>query len=125
MPCVPLKAQTYFFEKYGVEEGLGSSKVYSALQDRNDRIWFGTESGVSRFNGSDFENFSFINGLAGSGVMSITEDSLGRIWLGHLNGGISVFDGQQFYRVKFDAISVDGDITGIKQLDRPFVVYHQ
>jgi len=42
-----LDAQTYFFEKYGVEQGLSSSKVYSVIQDRNDWIWLGTESGVS------------------------------------------------------------------------------
>jgi ligand-binding sensor domain-containing protein len=52
-----LQGQSYFFEKYGVEQGLGSSKVYSIIQDRNDWIWLGTESGVSRFNGLKFENF--------------------------------------------------------------------
>ncbi len=51
LPVSLLQAQTYFFEKLGVEQGLGSSKVYSIIQDRNDLIWLGTESGVSRFDG--------------------------------------------------------------------------
>jgi ligand-binding sensor domain-containing protein/serine phosphatase RsbU (regulator of sigma subunit) len=109
--------QTYFFEKYGVEQGLGSSKVYSVIQDRNDWFWLGTESGVSRFSGQKFENFSARNGLAGGGVYSLTEDSTGRIWFGHLNGGISVYENGRFTKMRFDTISVQGDITSIRQLN--------
>lgn len=112
-----LQAQVYFFEKYGVEEGLSSSKVYTILQDRNDWIWFGTESGVSRFEGSRFDNFTTADGMAGGGVYSLTEDSLGRIWFGHLNGGISLYDGMKFRSMKFDSISIAGDITSIKQIE--------
>jgi ligand-binding sensor domain-containing protein/serine phosphatase RsbU (regulator of sigma subunit) len=115
LPFVNLDAQTYFFDKYGVEQGLSSSKVYSVIQDRNDWIWFGTESGVSRFDGLKFENFSLRNGMAGGGVYSLTEDSLGRIWFGHLNGGISLFDGGNFYKLRFDSLTINGDVTSIKQ----------
>ena len=115
VPFCNLKAQTYFFEKYGVEQGLSSSKVYSVIQDRNDWIWLGTESGVSRFDGSKFENFSSRNGMAAGGVYSLAEDSLGRIWFGHLNGGLSVYDNGTFSRVRFDTISINGDITSIRQ----------
>jgi ligand-binding sensor domain-containing protein/serine phosphatase RsbU (regulator of sigma subunit) len=109
-------AQTYFFEKYGVEQGLSSSKVYTVLQDRNDWIWLGTESGVSRFDGSKFENFTAADGLAGGGVYSVAEDTLGRIWFGHLNGGFSMYDGMYFWKMQFDSISVSGDVTSINQI---------
>lgn len=111
-----LEAQTFFFEQYGVEQGLGSSKVYTMIQDRNDWIWIGTESGVSRFDGSGFENFTAARRMAGGGVFSMTEDTLGRIWFGHLNGGISLFDEGRFFKLKYDSISIDGDITSIRQL---------
>ncbi|MCX6302583.1 MAG: SpoIIE family protein phosphatase [Bacteroidia bacterium] len=117
LPLGFLTAQTYFFEKYGVEQGLSSSKVYTVLQDKNDWIWLGTESGVSRFNGSKFENFSSRNGLAAGGVMCLAEDTLGRIWFGHLNGGISLFDNGEFSKLKFDTISINQDISGIRQKD--------
>jgi ligand-binding sensor domain-containing protein/serine phosphatase RsbU (regulator of sigma subunit) len=116
LPFGFLRAQTYFFEKYGVEQGLSSSKVYTVLQDRNEWIWLGTESGVSRFSGTRFENFTLINGLAGGGVRSLAEDTLGRIWFGHLNGGLSIYDGKEFHRIRFDSISVPGDITSIGQI---------
>jgi ligand-binding sensor domain-containing protein len=111
-------AQTYFFEKYGVEEGLSSSKVYTVLQDRNDWIWLGTESGVSRFDGAGFANFTAADGTAGSGVFSIAEDTLGRIWCGHLNGGLTIFDGKKFTRVKIDSINLSGDVTSIRQVGK-------
>src|SRR4030043_252775 len=117
LPIGFLQAQTYFFEKYGVEQGLSSSKVYSLLQDKNDWIWLGTESGVSRFNGSEFENFSPRNGLSAGGVYSLAEDTLGRIWFGHLNGGISIYDNGKFSKLKYDTIAINGDISGIKQKD--------
>jgi ligand-binding sensor domain-containing protein/serine phosphatase RsbU (regulator of sigma subunit) len=117
LPVNLLHAQTYFFENYGVEQGLSSSKVYSVIQDRSDQIWIGTETGVSRFDGSRFENFSSAEGMAGGGVVSLTEDSLGRIWFGHQNGGMSLFDGHRFSRIKFDSITIDEDITGIKQFE--------
>jgi ligand-binding sensor domain-containing protein/serine phosphatase RsbU (regulator of sigma subunit) len=108
-------AQTYFFEKYNVEEGLSSSKVYTILQDSKDHVWLGTESGVSRFDGTKFTNFNPSYGLAPGGVCSMCQDSTGRIWFGHLNGGLSCFDGEKFSRVKFDSIKVSSDITSIKQ----------
>ncbi|HNY14574.1 MAG TPA: two-component regulator propeller domain-containing protein [Bacteroidales bacterium] len=110
------EAQTYFFEKYGVEQGLSSSKVYSVMQDRNDLIWLGTESGISRFNGSAFDNFTAADGTAGSGVFSIAGDTLGRIWCGHLNGGLTLFDGERFARLKIDSVTLTGDVTSIRQI---------
>lgn len=111
-----LHSQAYFFEKYGVEQGLSSSKVYTVIQDQNDWIWLGTESGLSRFNGVRFENFTSANGLAGGGVYSLMEDSLGRIWCGHLNGGLSIYDNGHFVRLKIDSVVLSGDVTSIKTL---------
>jgi ligand-binding sensor domain-containing protein/serine phosphatase RsbU (regulator of sigma subunit) len=116
-PLSLLEGQTYFFERLGVEQGLGSSKVYSIIQDRNDLIWLGTESGVSRFDGVQFRNFSSADGLAGSGVKTLEEDSLGRIWMGHLNGGLTIFDGSRFMKPRFRDITIDSDITEIKQFE--------
>jgi ligand-binding sensor domain-containing protein/serine phosphatase RsbU (regulator of sigma subunit) len=110
-------AQEYFFENYGVEQGLSSSKVYSVIQDSNEWIWIGTESGVSRFNGSAFKNFTSRDGINPGGVYCISEDTTGRIWFGHLNGGISQYDGSRFIKIRIDSIKITGDVTSIKQID--------
>jgi ligand-binding sensor domain-containing protein/serine phosphatase RsbU (regulator of sigma subunit) len=110
-----LMSQKIYFEKYGVEQGLSSSKVYSILQDNDDHIWLGTGSGVSLFDGSGFRNYSAADGLAGGGVYSICNDSTGRVWLGHLNGGMSCFDDYKFKKIKFDSLQLNSDITSITQ----------
>ncbi len=119
LPVGILKAQTYFFEKLGPEHGfVGHSKVYSVIQDRNGLIWMGTTTGVTRFDGSEFHDFSSEDGMAGGGVMSIFEDSTGRIWFGHLYGEISIYSGSQFSKLRFDTITIDGDISGIRQFGK-------
>ncbi len=113
---VPVAAQTYFFEKYGVQEGLGSSKVFSIIQDRNDWIWIGTEGGLSRFDGSGFTNFTALDGIAGGTVSSLLQDSTGRIWIGHYNGGFSVYNNNKFSQVRIDSVDLTGDLTSIRQI---------
>ena len=69
--------QIYYFDNYSVSKGLAQSKVFAIIQDRNDYVWMGTEGGVSRFDGINFENFTSEDGLALNGVRTILEDSLG------------------------------------------------
>jgi len=109
--------QEYYFDSYGVSEGLSSSKVYTVIQDRSDYLWLGTESGVTRWNGSEFENFSGIDGLATGGVMSLLEDKRGRIWMGHLNGGLSCYENNVFRQVRIDTLLISGDISGLAEVD--------
>lgn len=108
-----LQAQTYYFDNYGVAEGLSSSKVYTVIQDREDYIWLGTEAGLSRFDGVSFQNFTPENGLAEGGVYSMMQDSRGLIWLGHLDGRLSRYDGEKFEVIPFPSGEIRGDITSI------------
>lgn len=114
-PVFPAAAQSYHFDSYGVSSGLSSSKVYTIIQDSLDYLWLGTESGVSRWNGAEFENFSSGDGLATGGVRSIFEDHTGRIWMGHLNGGLTCFENNSFVRLDLDTMEIKGDITGIAE----------
>ena len=112
-----LNAQKYFFDNYGVKQGLSGQKVYSILQDSKDNIWLGTAIGVSRFDGKRIENFTSRNNLGSGGVRCMMEDSSGYIWFGHLSGGgISRYDGNKFEMVAFDSIKITDDITSIVQL---------
>jgi len=113
---LPVTAQKYFFDNYGIKQGLSEQKVYTLLQDTKDYIWLGTANGVSRFDGKKFENFSSRDSLATGGVRCIIEDTLGYIWFGHLNGGISRFNGNKFEQAKFDSLMITGDVTAIAQI---------
>ncbi len=112
---LPAHAQKYFFDTYGVEQGLSSSKIYTILQDHRDLVWLGTEAGVSRFDGHTFEDFSSEEGMAENGVYSIFEDSRGNLWFGHLDGGITRYDGYHFEVLRFDSVKIKGDITSFRE----------
>ncbi|MCD4769510.1 MAG: SpoIIE family protein phosphatase [Bacteroidales bacterium] len=107
--------QTFSFYKYSVFEGLSSSKVYKVIQDRNDYLWLGTESGLTRFDGQIMENISIYDGLSQGGVYSIFEDSRDLIWFGHLDGGLTYYDGSVFHMVDLDTLEITGDITSIQE----------
>ena len=109
-------AQDYFFDNYSIKQGLSEQKVYTLFQDSKDYIWLGTASGVSRFDGRDFQNFTSRDNLASFGVKCIIEDDKGYLWFGHLNGGISRFNGTSFEKAEFDTLSLTGDITAIAQI---------
>jgi ligand-binding sensor domain-containing protein/serine phosphatase RsbU (regulator of sigma subunit) len=87
-----LFAQTLNLNKFGIEEGLPQSSIYTMLQDKDGSIWIGTMSGVSKYNGLKFENFNKKDGLAENRVTSSCLDKNGDIWFGHWSGGISKYD---------------------------------
>lgn len=74
------------FRNYSTNDGLPSSEVYTAFEDSKGYIWFGTDNGVSRFNGYEFENFGVKEGLMDNVVFHIREDKAGRVWMNTLSG---------------------------------------
>lgn len=82
---------------FTTRDGLAGDNVYCAFQDKDGYIWFGTETGVSRYNGREFENFYTSDGLADNEVYHIFQDSKERIWFSALNGKLSYFKDGKFY----------------------------
>jgi ligand-binding sensor domain-containing protein len=88
-------AQFYQFKNYNVKDGLPSSEVYDVLQDASGYLWFGTDMGISRFNGYEFKNFNTADGLADNTNFGLTEDSKGRIWCRSFSGRISYCENEK------------------------------
>jgi ligand-binding sensor domain-containing protein len=74
-------SQTYGYTHYDVTDGLAGSTVYCITQDKDGFIWVGTESGVSRFDGTHFKNFTTDDGLPDVEVLKMFTDSKGRVWM--------------------------------------------
>ena len=108
-----LTAQNYFFDTYGVADGLAQSTVFTILQDRNDYLWLGTRAGVSRFDGKAFTNFTMEDGLAENGVKVLCLDDQNRLWLGHAGGGITLYEGHHFKVFSKSGGTFNSDITSI------------
>lgn len=70
-------------------ELLGSN-VLSVLVDDSGAVWFGTEAGVNRFDGS-WHTLGEQEGLPGGAVNALAQTSDGRVWVGS-DGGLAVID---------------------------------
>jgi len=50
--------QDYNYQHYDLGNGLSGLTVYSIAQDNNGYLWFGTETGLSRFDGAIFRYYT-------------------------------------------------------------------
>jgi ligand-binding sensor domain-containing protein len=74
-------SQEYSYTHYDITEGLAGSTVYCITQDKDGFIWTGTETGVSRFDGTHFRNFTTKDGLPDVEILEMFGDSRGRVWM--------------------------------------------
>jgi ligand-binding sensor domain-containing protein len=74
-------SQEYSYTHYDSRDGLGSSTVYCMTQDTAGFLWFGTETGVTRFDGTHFKSFTKEDGLPDNDIIQVFADSKGRVWL--------------------------------------------
>lgn len=68
------------------KEGLAGNIVYSIAQDREGRLWFGTNNGVSRYDGKAFVSLGMKDGLLERNVYAIAVAPDGDIWVGTRKG---------------------------------------
>jgi PAS domain S-box-containing protein len=83
------------FTHIGIEHGLSQSSIYCMMQGDNGFMWFGTEAGLNRYNGYDFDIFlSDIDdptSLSHSYILAISKDRAGNYWVG-TERGLNLFN---------------------------------
>lgn len=79
-------AQHRPYRHYDVEHGLAGSTVYCVQQDSAGYLWFGTATGLSRFDGTQFRHFTTADGLPGNEVLGLVLDQFGRLWVQTFQG---------------------------------------
>lgn len=73
--------------------GLISDRVLSIAIDNNGNKWFGTDNGVSKFNGLTWTTYNQQNsGIVNDSINDIKIDLQGNLWFGTASG-VSKFDG--------------------------------
>jgi len=83
------------FSSFSKLQGLKHSNIRCMLQDKSGNIWFGTDGGISKYDGKSFTHYTDKEGLPSNAVWSILEDENGNLWFG-TNGGVSKYDGKSF-----------------------------
>lgn len=84
------------FERLGVEDGLSAGTVAAITQDRQGFLWFGTYSGLDRYDGHTFTHYGTVpfdsTSFQGGQINALTEARDGALWVGSTVGGVSRFD---------------------------------
>lgn len=108
--------QNIEFSSLNNRDGLSNSQVNAILKDKTGYVWFGTQSGLSRFDGFRMKTFLYsatnLTSLANNYVDELQEDNEGKIWV-HTSVGYCVYDPttEQFDRkpeVWLKTINVEG-----------------
>ncbi len=85
---------------FTTSEGLPSNGVYKIFQDSKNFIWFASDAGVSRYDGTKFNYYRKQDGLSSNLVFDIKEDSKGRIWFFHTNACLDFFQNNFLHNEK-------------------------
>lgn len=121
-----INAQVVSFVKYGVENGLIQSQVQAINQDNDGRLWIGTISGVSVYNGESFSNYTTQDSLAENWVTTIFKSSNGDMWLGHWAGSITRWSNKtgEFEDIEIERFNQFQTITDfIEKTERQEIIF--
>lgn len=113
----------YVFSRLNVNDGLSQNQINCIYRDSKGFVWFGTNAGLNRFDGTDFEIFtnekSDNGSIKNNTINAIAEDKNGNLWIGTGNG-VSVLNAQtyKFTDFSYNALSPYscGDIYFINTL---------
>ncbi len=124
--------RVYAHDLWQVEDGVPQNSIQAIVQTGDGYLWMGTETGLVRFNGTQFTVFNHKNasGLKDDYILSLFADTDGSLWIGTRQGGLTRLQNGRFERISdggpgagVTAIVRDrdrhlllGTKTGLKQL---------
>ena len=115
-----LIAQSHSIKRLGIEQGLSNNYVISIAQDKQGFLWFATEEGLNKFDGTRFMTY-YKNDLSQSS-QGITGNELNRvyadnkrpiIWIATQRDGLNAYNGRSFKTYSYnkkDAGSISNNV---------------
>ncbi|MFQ5605195.1 MAG: two-component regulator propeller domain-containing protein [bacterium] len=84
------------FERLTHDQGLSPSIVNCIFQDSKGFMWFGTNAGLSKYDGYRFTTYKHDSNnpksLSRNEIRAIVEDTSGALWIGTYGGGLARFN---------------------------------
>jgi hypothetical protein len=72
------------------------------MQDSKGYMWFGTDQGVSRFDGYRFRNFGREEGLTSHVIFTIKEDTDKNIWMSSMTGEVFIYRNEKLIEYPYN-----------------------
>jgi ligand-binding sensor domain-containing protein/class 3 adenylate cyclase len=84
----PYGQMAYRFRNYTINDGLSQSSVTCIVQGELNALWIGTQDGLNRFDGIQFENYTSDDtpGLENEFIHCSAKTADGQMWFGTNNG---------------------------------------
>lgn len=105
------------FTSLKTKDGLSSNTVNSILKDRYGIMWFATEDGLNKFDGTNFTVYKHKSedptGIQANDIRALHEDKSGNLWIGSSGGSLSLYDRKKNSFINFPANTKDGLISDV------------
>jgi signal transduction histidine kinase/ligand-binding sensor domain-containing protein/DNA-binding response OmpR family regulator len=103
------------FTSLTIKDGLSSNTVTSILKDHHGFMWFGTEDGLNKFDGTNFKVYRYkpndSTSLQTNEILSLHEDRAGNLWVGTSGGSLSLYDQKKDAFINFPSDEKPGLIA--------------
>jgi hypothetical protein len=106
-------SQEFHYKHYDITNGLAGNNVYQSIEDKEGFMWFATETGVSRFDGTTFKNFTTAEGLPDNEILRLFVDNKNRVWMIPFKNAVCYYYKGKIYNAENDSI-----VRNLKMSDR-------
>ena len=104
----------YKRDRWDAQQGFPGGAVYSITQTQNGYLWLGTEKGLVRFDGLNFQLFNHANSNLPDGpVMELMTDSEGTLWIRPQSASLFYYRDGKFQDVIDDLDPAHSGITAM------------
>jgi len=100
------------FTALGTRDGLSANSVNAILKDHYGWMWFATNDGLNRFDGTNFTIYRHKAGdstsLRANEIQALYEDRSGNLWIGTSGGALSLYDRKRDAFINFPSSGGSG-----------------
>lgn len=102
------------FTSLSTHDGLLSNSVNAIIKDRYGFMWFATNDGLDKFDGTNFTVYRRRAGdstsLRSNEILALHEDKTGNLWIGTSGGALSMYDRTRDCFINYPGRSATGPL---------------